>query len=131
MVPSTKDGGHTIKQMVLVDLYMQIKKCTVVIGRMIRHMAKVCSHMLMVLSTKDNGLMIKGMAKARRSGMTGLTLRDSLSKARKKVMGTSNGLMVLAIRVNSRTTTFTGKDSMNGLTADHSMEIGLITRWTV
>jgi hypothetical protein len=96
-------------------------------GLITRQTGMVCILMLKVLDTKVSGGMINSMGKALRSGMRVHSTMDTTSTERRKVKGSTLGLMVLFMMVNGLTTESMAKESTYGRMGENTMENGRTT----
>ena len=93
-------------------------------GRMIRLMDLESTITLMVLSMKDTGKKTNSMAMAKKHGLIELAMRESTMMDKKMGLANSIGLMAPVIKGNFPITTFRVTVSIAGLMEDSSMGNG-------
>ena len=76
-------------------------------------------------STKDIGLMIYAMARARRCGLMARSLKAATKQARSMELAYLNGLMEVAIMATFYRMIFTAKAPTSGPTAENTPAIGI------
>ena len=129
MGQNMKDSGRITELMDLGRLHMLTRINTRESGQMIRQMEEEFTDIKMVRLTMDTGKRIFSTVKELRNGQMGVTIRESILKA--KSTGTDNtfGQMARNTKENGLRTRSQDLESTLGLTGADTTESGSTTTW--
>jgi len=127
---STKDTGKWIKPMAEEDLSMLTETSMMATGRTIRLMDTDNTPILMVLSTKDIGLMISNTVKEKNIGQMVPNTKVITNSERKMDLENSTGPTKALMLVNLLITIFMETENTNGLIIENMKDNGSPIRCT-
>ena len=131
MVPNMKETGCSIKHAVKANSGMLMEISSRDNGKMIKPMAMEFTYIRMVLGTKVNGKTISNTVMVKKFGQIIHNMKDFIMRVRSMVVASTSGRMVLGTTVNGMRIGLKAKVSTNGKMEERILDNGKIIICTV
>lgn len=128
MDPGISDGGKRVRPREEESLFMQTETFISVSGKTTKQKDMECTLTKTEPCTKDNGFVINNMGMDLKLGLMGLSIRETMWRAKKRAEANSIGQTDLSLRVNFIKTILKEKVFTSGQMEEFTLEIGSITK---